>query len=256
MTLVWRPGFQQWDPSLISTALWLDAADASTVTTVSGAVSQWNDKSGNNRHATQSTAGSRPTYSATGFNNLPGVTFDGNDDNMLHGLTSGGPCTLISVYKINALQTDYRGVIAVGSVSTSGSMLLARVTTSFIGSYGTTDIASSVAYSNGQSVIAAIEDDNGSSLKYFWINGSRSGQFTDNPVGQAYPHIGGLTSAQLGGGGVIPQTCAMTMAETLVLPNVASAINRQKVEGYLAHKWGLTANLPSDHPYKTNAPAP
>ena len=26
------------------------------------------------------------------------------------------------------------------------------------------------------------------------------------------------------------------------------------VEGYLAHKWGLTARLPSDHPYKSSAP--
>jgi hypothetical protein len=30
--------------------------------------------------------------------------------------------------------------------------------------------------------------------------------------------------------------------------------NRQKIEGYLAHKWGLTDNLPSDHPYKTTVP--
>ena len=29
---------------------------------------------------------------------------------------------------------------------------------------------------------------------------------------------------------------------------------RQKIEGYLAHKWGLAANLPIDHPYKTFAP--
>jgi hypothetical protein len=29
---------------------------------------------------------------------------------------------------------------------------------------------------------------------------------------------------------------------------------RQLVEGYLAHKWGLTSNLPNDHPYKTAAP--
>lgn len=28
----------------------------------------------------------------------------------------------------------------------------------------------------------------------------------------------------------------------------------QKAEGYLAHKWGLTANLPVSHPYKTSAP--
>ena len=27
-------------------------------------------------------------------------------------------------------------------------------------------------------------------------------------------------------------------------------MERQKIEGYLAHKWGLTANLPSAHPFK------
>jgi len=30
--------------------------------------------------------------------------------------------------------------------------------------------------------------------------------------------------------------------------------DREKLEGYLAHKWGLTANLPSSHPYKSSAP--
>lgn len=30
--------------------------------------------------------------------------------------------------------------------------------------------------------------------------------------------------------------------------------DRQKIEGYLAHKWGLTANLPADHPYKNSEP--
>ena len=29
---------------------------------------------------------------------------------------------------------------------------------------------------------------------------------------------------------------------------------RQKVEGYLAHKWGLSGNLPSNHPYKIGHP--
>jgi len=29
---------------------------------------------------------------------------------------------------------------------------------------------------------------------------------------------------------------------------------RQKIEGYLAHRYALTANLPSDHPYKSAAP--
>lgn len=29
---------------------------------------------------------------------------------------------------------------------------------------------------------------------------------------------------------------------------------REKIEGYLAHKWGLESKLPSSHPYKTSAP--
>jgi hypothetical protein len=30
--------------------------------------------------------------------------------------------------------------------------------------------------------------------------------------------------------------------------------DRQRIEGYLAHKWGLVGSLPSGHPYKTAAP--
>jgi hypothetical protein len=29
---------------------------------------------------------------------------------------------------------------------------------------------------------------------------------------------------------------------------------RQKIEGYEAHKWGLTGNLDAGHPYKNSAP--
>jgi hypothetical protein len=46
------------------------------------------------------------------------------------------------------------------------------------------------------------------------------------------------------------------IAEILVLNATITTNTRQKLEGYLAHKWGLTANLPSDHPYKTVGPTP
>ena len=35
---------------------------------------------------------------------------------------------------------------------------------------------------------------------------------------------------------------------------VVNSSERQKLEGYLAHKWGLTNSLPSNHPFKTYAP--
>ena len=49
---------------------------------------------------------------------------------------------------------------------------------------------------------------------------------------------------------------AMTgdIAEILVGGSTLDTNQRQKIEGYLAHKYGLTGNLPSDHPYKTAAP--
>lgn len=62
-------GGRLWTPELLSTALWLDATDASTITLNGTTVSQWNDKSGNGRNATQSTAANQPTY-VTGQNFL------------------------------------------------------------------------------------------------------------------------------------------------------------------------------------------
>lgn len=44
------------------------------------------------------------------------------------------------------------------------------------------------------------------------------------------------------------------VGEVLIYNSVLAQADREKVEGYLAHKFGLTANLPALHPYKTVAP--
>jgi hypothetical protein len=90
--IVQRPrvgGATLWTPSQLTTALWLDAADAGTITTVSGAVSQWNDKSGNGRNAIQATAANRPALTSAGLNGLDVLTFDGINDSLLATLSSG-----------------------------------------------------------------------------------------------------------------------------------------------------------------------
>ena len=58
--------------------LWLDAADAATVSG-GGAVARWQDKSGSGTDAVQGSAEARPEYDATGFGGLGSVRFDGND---------------------------------------------------------------------------------------------------------------------------------------------------------------------------------
>ena len=37
----------------------------------------------------------------------------------------------------------------------------------------------------------------------------------------------------------------------LIVLNSTDSDDRQKLEGYLAHKWGLTSNLPDSHPFKS-----
>ncbi|MBJ7368892.1 MAG: hypothetical protein JHC65_10595 [Ilumatobacteraceae bacterium] len=56
-----------WTPASLgsSLAVWLDASDASTLTSSGGLVSEWRDKSGNARHAVQATSGSRPTLNGS-----------------------------------------------------------------------------------------------------------------------------------------------------------------------------------------------
>lgn len=55
---------------------WYDAADSASITLDSGRVSQWSDKSGNARHATNTTSGStQPSYTTAGRNGLNVLTF-------------------------------------------------------------------------------------------------------------------------------------------------------------------------------------
>ena len=54
------------------------------------------------------------------------------------------------------------------------------------------------------------------------------------------------------GNNVIPLTGYI--AEVVIANSKLSTADRQRLEGYLAHKWGLTNNLPAGHPYKYEPP--
>jgi hypothetical protein len=45
-----------------------------------------------------------------------------------------------------------------------------------------------------------------------------------------------------------------TLGELIIMEGVPATDDRQRIEGYLAHKWGTTALLPAAHPYKSSAP--
>ena len=71
------------------------------------------------------------------------------------------------------------------------------------------------------------------------------------PAASLYPvQMGGQTVS----GGIIGVSVPQDLAELVVVPAALTDDDRQKLEGYLAHKWALADLLPADHPYKAAPP--
>ena len=86
------------DPTTIAgLKLWLDASDAATITESSGAVSQWNDKSGNANHVSQATGSAQPTTGSFTQNGLNVLGFDGGDSLTGAALAVTKPATVFAV---------------------------------------------------------------------------------------------------------------------------------------------------------------
>jgi hypothetical protein len=107
------------DPTSVSgLQLWLDASDASTLydattggslVAADGTVKRWEDKSGNNRHATQSTDANRPVRKTAVQNGLDVLRFDGSNDFLSIPPLSGLPnaYTFFGVAKRNSSAANF-----------------------------------------------------------------------------------------------------------------------------------------------------
>jgi hypothetical protein len=110
-------------PLNYSPIAWYDSSDLGTITKdLSDKVSQWNDKSGNGYHLTQTGATYQPTYSATN-----GIVFDGTNDYLSKnfGFNYNQPITIFIVAKINDSRTQflYDGYESVASETKRLSLL-------------------------------------------------------------------------------------------------------------------------------------
>ena len=243
------PSFTQWTPALISTALWLDATDSSTITLNGSTVSEWRDKSGNSRHASQSTAANQPTYSATGFNSRPTIQFDGiNDELNLVQFAQVSNQNIFAVVDTVNLGTDYREFLG----RTSGT---ANNLTILLG--GASNSRRPCVYWNGDRALSAAVQRK-AIIRWSFATGSPASALTQVDGGPETTAT--FTASELTNWNNICrspfQQADVDVSEIVMTPSTVSTLNRQKLEGYLAHKWGLTANLPSNHPYKVNPPAP
>jgi hypothetical protein len=273
------PNQRLWTPSLISTALWLDAADSATITQSSGAVSQWNDKSGGATNFTQGTAGARPATGSATLNGRNVLTFDGGDTllagDALDNVWTGAAFHLFCVAK-NDDVTSFNGAILTKNASgadnqrsfayyiRASKLQLTTLYTLDASNFTIVDGSTSISNSAWTIGTAAYTSTgtgtaNTTSRVQMTVDGADqtevvnvfAGNLGTIQNGTAQLAVGSLagTAGTLNG---VPLTGAI--GEIIVTASVLSTLNRQKVEGYLAHKWGLTANLPNDHPFKLVPP--
>jgi len=247
-----------WTPEEITTALWLDAADSDTLTLdASDNVEQWDDKSGNGLHFTQTISGERPT--TTSFNTLTTINFNGE---FLNGpsITNGWINSNISIFAVviprnlRTASPPYFHTVFIQGTYTSHELMLnidSRTSQSpvlLVDSDSDRFEGNSQAVNDVPNILSLIgEIDN----QVFYINGY---QDSTDTIGSIYWNdiIGAKTS--LIGSDVSGRSLKGDLAEVIIINDILETEERQKLESYLAHKWGLEDNLPSDHPYKSEAP--
>jgi len=244
-----------WTPASINTALWLDASDSATITESSGAVSQWNDKSGNGRNATASST-ARPTTGTRTINSLNVLDFNGSSNQMTFATAPmSGTSSGMAVYVVQLDNDPPSNATSAGPVlgdwGTDSLVTLiwtdGTIYDDFLSSTRKNTSNPTPSFSAAPVLISVVS---ASGLWQIYVNGTLLFSTTTNTyaVGTS-PKIG---HSDRGANIYVDGR----VAEIAVVANSTSSTTRQLLEGYMAGpgRWNLQSSLPSDHPYRNVAP--
>jgi hypothetical protein len=232
-----------WNPKQITgCSLWIDAADASTVTGTSS-VTAVADKSGNGYNLT---GGSGFSYPNNTFNGTYPSFYNGNGG-FVHSTSSR-----IGFNSSFAITTPfYMFVVAIQTTNAGGDY--GDIMDSYTGSgriylFDTT-LHTSISFGSALTSLTAFVSSiqyNGSS-SYMYVNGTSFYTGTAGAITTGGINIGNRYSNSEAWPGHI--------CEIIIYTGVASTAQRQQVEGYLAWKWGLQSSLAAGHPFKGGPPS-
>ncbi|MES2982476.1 MAG: IPT/TIG domain-containing protein [Verrucomicrobiota bacterium] len=240
-----------WTPANLTTTGWYDASDASTITASSGLVSQWRDKSGNALHLSASAG--NPQTGSVSINGRNALDFTG--DIMTTASNPFGATVhnalVIAVHRVDTVNS---GVLfsLTGSMNTANrwqphapySDGIAYFDTG--GAVAPNRVSAGFGVSNNTVVLSGFYGSTTDNVQQVFKNGSLL-------VGDNGGHAV-TTAGNIRVGGLDTSYQDTSIAEMIIINGTVSVSNRQKLEGYLAHKWGLAASLPIGHPHKAAAP--
>ena len=221
--------------SLPGLKLWLDGnsvdSDHATIDNITNgtAIGSWKDRSASTNHATQGTASNRPTYVANGLNSKGVLNYTASQTSDITGDSTIR--TIVSVLRQSSSQT--------AATKPFGSNVFA---TTSAGKFGLQRQGSGMIDSGSTSSNFAVVTLQMASGNYaIYVNGIEKGTGTDPNTPTAFDKIG--------------NDFAGDIAEIVAYDRAFNSGVRQKLEGYLAHKWGLVSDFALSHPYRLAKPA-
>jgi hypothetical protein len=252
-----RPTASGFDPRRIAGLQgWWDAADLSSmaqnsdgttaVTSTSDPVGFWRDKSGNGRHARQTTNNNRPTVQLADKNGRAGLDFDGSND--YFACDSGAAHRVRYAYAVvrrTGTNAAWGAIFKIRNASSDASispnsaqdMSLQRVNLEAGSLFGLLQ-AGGLARLNGQTITTVNSGQfnihsaallpNTTDTNVIGIQGN----VTDT-AGTQYPFISLDPFAA-------SRVFQMRLYELLVYDTVPNTATLQQVERYLGRKWGIT----------------
>jgi hypothetical protein len=240
--------------------LWLDAADVNTICIVNNLVTQWNDKSGNRRNMTnlvgtitygtfqsricvqQVIGSSLRVVSAVDLTSLTFFIVNcsisaANNQTVFAGMNSGSGFDYSSTVGF--------GFYIDGNTNPAGTRFYGTLTA---GQFATNNITqTNIPY---PFTIFVGRFTSAGALTTF-VNGTAGGT---GAVGTRLSGSQGFALASTQGSNINLANSGAFICEALVYNAALTDAQRQQTEGYLAWKWGLAGNLPSNHPFKNSPP--
>ena len=244
--------------SITGISLWFDPSDSSTLyqnssltTPISAdgqTVSGMADKSGNGYYAT-STAG--PTYKTNIVNGKSILRFNGSQ--WINNVSYSFPNTAYSIFAIGYLTTNNGTYQRLLQAYPDGVLFLGTLngviaTFTGVGNWQGGVAANSPSYTQTGTWYCTEMLLTGSTLYPYVTGNAQTTKGSSTTSSFTNLNIGGANGAYSG------QPWTGDIGEILVYNSYLADADRQKIEGYLAWKWGIQSQLPSNHPYKNASP--
>lgn len=264
-----------WSPADdITTAIWIDASDATSYTTSGSTVTAVTDKAGNYSFTVNGT----PTVVSSALNSLPVFDFlaSSNEDfttTSEQAQTDGsGNHWAIGIFLIDSVDDTQDSLWSVENNTVSGTSkrdyaISAGNASAFNGELDLDGLSSnriSTTIGNKQDFDSGLSLDNYHIVSVIFnktgnqiaLRTNGSDAFTpvndyDNSLNQNQDVRIMRNRANERTDGRVAEFFTVAGAPGTGGTDITDV---QKAEGYLAHKWGLESSLPVDHPYKSSAP--